>query len=94
MMGLTDEELVVACANVGVDLTCGACAGVFYTGAGLGPHTCGPKTEAAQQDADRAIVRRMHEYATRYGSTSDLVECFIATMAMLGNQVRVRVTKA
>ena len=41
--GLTEEELVVACKNVGVDLTCGACAGVFYTGSGLGEHTCSTK---------------------------------------------------
>lgn len=32
--GLTHDEIMVACKNVGVDLTCGACAGVFYTGAG------------------------------------------------------------
>jgi hypothetical protein len=41
--GLTEKELVVACKNVGVDLTCGACAGVFYTGSGLGEHTCSTK---------------------------------------------------
>ncbi len=41
--GLTHEELVVACRNIGYDLTCGQCASVFYTGAGTYPHddTCG-----------------------------------------------------
>ena len=29
---LTHEELIVACKNVGVDLSCGACAEVFFTG--------------------------------------------------------------
>ena len=84
----------MACKNVGVDLTCGACAGVFYTGAGLGEHTCGPKTEAEQYDADRAMVARMHEYATRFASVPDLVECFIAAMDLLGNRARVKVSKS
>jgi hypothetical protein len=30
--GLTHEEMVVACRNIGFDLTCGACASLFYTG--------------------------------------------------------------
>lgn len=40
--GLTHEQLVVACANIGYDLTCGQCASVFYTGTGIYPHdeTC------------------------------------------------------
>ncbi len=29
---LTDEDAVTACANIGYDLTCGACAERFYTG--------------------------------------------------------------
>lgn len=38
---LTQGQLVAACANVGVDLTCGACAAIFYTGAAPGlPHAC------------------------------------------------------
>lgn len=42
---LTHEELVAACKNIGYDLTCGACAAIFYTGVGLpgDVHTC--KTE-------------------------------------------------
>ena len=41
-MSLTDEQLVVACRNIGYDLTCGACAAVFYTGTGMitDEHTC------------------------------------------------------
>ena len=30
--GLTHDQLVQACKNVGLDLTCGGCAGVFFTG--------------------------------------------------------------
>jgi hypothetical protein len=41
-MSLTDDELVVACRNIGFDLTCGACAGQFYTGSAMGDHTCKP----------------------------------------------------
>lgn len=39
---LSADELRAACANVGVDLTCGACAAVFYTGVGLpgDKHAC------------------------------------------------------
>jgi hypothetical protein len=29
---LTEEQLVAACKNIGFDLTCGACACLFYTG--------------------------------------------------------------
>jgi hypothetical protein len=46
--GLTFDELVVACKNIGYDLSCGQCASVFYTGAGTYPHECeeGKKTIA------------------------------------------------
>ncbi len=39
---LSDADLVVACRNIGYDLTCGACACVFYTGTGMvtDEHTC------------------------------------------------------
>jgi hypothetical protein len=29
---LTEDDLVAACRNIGFDLTCGACAGEFYSG--------------------------------------------------------------
>lgn len=29
---LTFKQLVEACSNIGFDLTCGACAELFYTG--------------------------------------------------------------
>lgn len=38
--GLTVDELTLALRNIDFDLTCGACAGQFYTGAGMGEHTC------------------------------------------------------
>lgn len=46
MCDFTEEQLVAACANVGVDLTCGACAAIFYTGTAVSgdEHTCkGPQ---------------------------------------------------
>ena len=57
--GLTDAELVIACRNIGFDLTCGACAGRFYTGASLGDHTCpsGGRTETRGQTVRRRRCR-------------------------------------
>lgn len=42
MCGLTFLELVQACRNIGFDLTCGACAAVFFCGFGFPDdvHTC------------------------------------------------------
>ncbi len=34
---LTAEELIIACKNIGFDLTCGRCAELFYTGVQRGP---------------------------------------------------------
>lgn len=36
--GLEFEQAVVACKNIGYDLTCSRCAEVFYTGATTSPH--------------------------------------------------------
>jgi hypothetical protein len=36
----TIEQIVRACRNVGIDLDCGACASLFFTGAPFGEHTC------------------------------------------------------
>lgn len=36
---LTDEQLVAAFKNIGIDITCGGCACVFFTGQGAN-HTC------------------------------------------------------
>ena len=56
---LTHEQAVQACANVGVDLTCGACAAVFYTGVGSphDVHTCAGRDEsdALRRSAEAAI---------------------------------------
>ena len=35
--------------NIGFDLTCGACAGIFYTGSSMGEHTCGPKLNMTEE---------------------------------------------
>jgi len=39
-LAFTHDDLVKACANFGVDLTCGACSEIFYTGVTLASHTC------------------------------------------------------
>ena len=41
--GLTHIEIIAACKNVGVDLNCGQCAAIFYTGSGTYEHTCKKK---------------------------------------------------
>ena len=42
---LTYDQMVEACRNIGFDLTCGACACVFYTGhGGVYEHDVGCKT--------------------------------------------------
>jgi hypothetical protein len=44
---LTSDQLRVACLNVGVDLNCGACAALFYTGFGGYEHDAScPRREA------------------------------------------------
>jgi hypothetical protein len=64
---LTDEQLVVACRNIGFDLTCGACAGQFYTGAQLGAHTCpsGGRTETQRADGAEAALSLQTERVIR-----------------------------
>lgn len=71
MGGLTDEQLVVACKNIGFDLTCEACACLFYTGhGGVYEHdaTCATekKVEPAVISAPRenpffSLIRRVRE---------------------------------
>jgi hypothetical protein len=34
--GLTFDELIIACRNVGIDLSCSLCAIMFFTGTGTG----------------------------------------------------------
>lgn len=41
LAGLTYDQLVVACRNIGYNLTCGRCAEVFYTGISLAEHDAG-----------------------------------------------------
>lgn len=37
-VALTLPELEAACRNIGFDITCGACAAVFFTGIGASEH--------------------------------------------------------
>lgn len=55
---LTYDELVVAARNVGVDLTCGECAAMFYTGCPSSPghpvaHDPSCRTEGVHGSAER-----------------------------------------
>ena len=47
--GLSHEELEMACANFGIDLTCGACASQFFTSYGGYEHEATCKTQNAQE---------------------------------------------
>lgn len=38
--GLTPEEIIVACRNIGHDMACASRAEQFYTGSSMHPHTC------------------------------------------------------
>lgn len=44
---LTADELLMACRNIGHDITCGACASLFYTGYGAYSHDKDCLTSAA-----------------------------------------------
>ena len=45
--GLTHDQLVIACRNIGYNLECGECASIFFTGYGGYPHddSCPKKAE-------------------------------------------------
>jgi hypothetical protein len=40
----TWEEVSQGLKNIGVDINCGACAGLFFTGTALTTHTCGKRS--------------------------------------------------
>lgn len=64
--GLSHDQIKIACKNVGVDLDCGACELMFYTGHGdrVGPHTC---------PGERADVVAIVEATTGDASRDDLI---------------------
>ncbi len=78
--GLTHEELVVACRNIGFDLTCGACAGQFYTGSQLGAHTCpsGGRTETQRADGAEAALSLQTERVIRAEGERDAALAVVA----------------
>ena len=55
------DQLVVACKNIGYDLTCGQCAAVFYTGWGNYPHSENCSTVALQNDQITALRAEVQE---------------------------------
>ncbi len=64
--GLTHGELVVACKNIGFDLTCGACASIFFCGMGLpnDTHTCdktwGAKAQSWESSPNQWQLGELH----------------------------------
>jgi hypothetical protein len=58
---LTEDELRIALANVGVDITCAACAELFYTGHRNAKHTHEdtPAIRALKAERDNAISREL-----------------------------------
>jgi hypothetical protein len=59
---LSADELVVACRNIGHDLTCPGCAEIFYTGATLGGHTC---ARAAAAEVAHAVGEQLPPFVRR-----------------------------
>jgi hypothetical protein len=54
--GLADAEVESACKNIGYDLSCGACAAIFYTGSAPGyPHECRTRTVLTVDLLDDAL---------------------------------------
>lgn len=59
--GLTYEQIQVACKNIGHDLSCGACAAIFFTGVGLpwDKHSCDKSKEKSAAETMGALMRRI-----------------------------------
>lgn len=56
---LTHDQMVAACRNIGFDLTCGACSGQFFTGSGMGEHTCpGAQAKMTRVGRDPKLLRK------------------------------------
>jgi len=56
---LSAEEIGVACANIGLDLDCAACAELFYSGSTAHRHTCehsDPQMSALVKERDKALA--------------------------------------
>lgn len=83
-MGLSDSDLIVACCNIGYDLTCGACASLFYTGANPYEHDASCKTETSRLTAleslratlaARPCTKQQGIHARREGESCDCGPC-------------------
>lgn len=58
---LNAAEIAVACRNIGFDVTCPACAGLFYTGTGFGTHTCDPPAAAPMTTPAPPVVEEIEQ---------------------------------
>lgn len=54
--GLSHDEIIVACRNVGLNLECGGCAAVFYTGYGA-PHDENCSADKSTVEEKARVVR-------------------------------------
>ena len=80
-----DLQLKQACANVGIDLECGACASIFFTGAAPGlPHECARATTATSAFALPPQVGDTFRdlYISRLDSPTDPVHGFSALVTL------------
>lgn len=75
--GLTHAEIAVACRNVGIDLSCDACAEVFYTGSAMHEHTHedGLAAERARTDA---LVKALPRCNLDHGGSLATYESLVA----------------
>ncbi len=77
---LSDEQLVVAFKNVGVDATCGACMSVFFCGgAGGGEHTCKSPTSAGRPSDEQLEFMRQLVLMKRVAIEAEAEEQLLAT---------------
>jgi hypothetical protein len=70
MMSLNHDDMVQACKNIGFDLTCGACAELFFTGSSPHKHdtTCATEHHAKKwQDYERNYILPCFKWAEESG---------------------------
>ena len=91
--GLTHANLVVACRNIGFDLTCGACAALFYTGFGGEEHepTCNTRS-GGLEDGTKVARARLERWLEGLEAAS--VRCSWQRVADVATDIEKLVTPA
>lgn len=57
--GLTHDEIIIACRNMGINLECGGCAENFYTGHNVPEHHDDKICTRKQKTRERVKVRKI-----------------------------------